>query len=547
VDSPDGTLAPPVKVQPALGPAQPALGPAQVAATGSAPPAASIQDKGGQLANVLAYGAKGDAQRVGDGAIKSGQVTLTSASGRFAASDVGKTISVYGAGASGVPLNTTIAGFTNSTTITLTASASTTVSGEDVAWGTDDTAAIQAAINSGTPAALPAAKAFLVTASLNVGNGSQSAVSTLQGLGIVGLGSSRDPGVGFGGGYPTIYWAGPQSKTATVINVLGPIVHVKLFDFAINCRNLAGTGVTMTHIEESQVVGISVINMNANFAFILTAFANPTGTANGANNNWFENLDAGGSTIISGGGGMLIGAGTYGPAPHLDAAQNLFLNCRFRFDSLPTGTVGIQLQFTDSSTFINTLTYAATGVNMVSPSGGTTFPGGYHFISCPLQSSVANQNVVSSGYTGAPVPQATFIGYPRGDGQALPGGTQVGWDNQGNAFGSWTFLSPVTVPTLTVNGPISTNVTAITASSYTVLPMDSFITSAPTGAQAISFPNANTCRGREITVNVTTAQTTTITPAAGAIDGAPTATVVGANHSKVFISDGTAWHTKAQF
>lgn len=56
-----------------------------------------------------------------------------------------KVITVGGIGAAGAPLQTTIAGFTNSTHITLGTTASTSVSGtsEPIVWGTDNTTALQ--------------------------------------------------------------------------------------------------------------------------------------------------------------------------------------------------------------------------------------------------------------------------------------------------------------------------------------------------------------------------------------------------------------------
>ena len=98
-----------------------------------------------------AYGAVGDGQVVTDGAITSGQNVLTCATSTpFTAKDVGKAVMVKGAGAAGVTtLVTTIAGYTSPSQVTLTANAGATVaSGGMVLWATDDTAAIQAAINA---------------------------------------------------------------------------------------------------------------------------------------------------------------------------------------------------------------------------------------------------------------------------------------------------------------------------------------------------------------------------------------------------------------
>jgi hypothetical protein len=66
--------------------------------------------------------------KVTDGAITSGDNTYTSATAQFTADDVGKSIVVAGAGASGADLSTTIASYTSATEVELTASASTTVS-----------------------------------------------------------------------------------------------------------------------------------------------------------------------------------------------------------------------------------------------------------------------------------------------------------------------------------------------------------------------------------------------------------------------------------
>lgn len=90
--------------------------------------------------------AAADAKAATGGAITSGTAILTVSGGdQFTAGDVGKSIWVPGAGASGAALASTIAAWTSSTEVTLTDNASATVSGKKVAWGTDDTAAVRAA------------------------------------------------------------------------------------------------------------------------------------------------------------------------------------------------------------------------------------------------------------------------------------------------------------------------------------------------------------------------------------------------------------------
>jgi len=91
-------------------------------------------------------GAKGDAKVIYDGAITTATATFTSATAVFISGDVGKAITVAGAGAAAAQLTTTITGFTNSSTVTLATTAGTTVSGARTVYGTDDTAAIKAAL-----------------------------------------------------------------------------------------------------------------------------------------------------------------------------------------------------------------------------------------------------------------------------------------------------------------------------------------------------------------------------------------------------------------
>jgi hypothetical protein len=90
---------------------------------------------------------------INDAAMSAGSNVLSSASGKFASAMVGYTVYVPGAGASGGVLQTTVAGFTDTNHMTLTASASTATTNVTVSFlfhaviGTDDTAALQAAID----------------------------------------------------------------------------------------------------------------------------------------------------------------------------------------------------------------------------------------------------------------------------------------------------------------------------------------------------------------------------------------------------------------
>lgn len=100
--------------------------------------------------DVKTYGAVGDGKVRIDGAMTSGGNTVTCATSTpFVSGDVGKKILIKGAGPTGVTsLIGTITGFTSSSVVTISVNASTTISNAVVMWGTDDTAAIQSAVNA---------------------------------------------------------------------------------------------------------------------------------------------------------------------------------------------------------------------------------------------------------------------------------------------------------------------------------------------------------------------------------------------------------------
>lgn len=112
------------------------------------------------------YNAKGDGKELHNGATTVGSTTFTSATASFTAEDVGKLILIDGAGATGgfgsiggvpapAPIWASIATFVNSTTVTLSTPAGLTKTGCRFVYGTDDTAAIQAAFDAALQADQP--------------------------------------------------------------------------------------------------------------------------------------------------------------------------------------------------------------------------------------------------------------------------------------------------------------------------------------------------------------------------------------------------------
>lgn len=124
------------------------------------------------------YTVVGDGKRVFDGTIdvSSSDTTLTSASNPFVSGDVGKSICVKGAGASGADLITTIASYNSGGSVELSNAASTDVGGAqpdaEVSWGTDDTSQLQAVLDAGEPVYLPQG-IYIITSELQVSDGSK--------------------------------------------------------------------------------------------------------------------------------------------------------------------------------------------------------------------------------------------------------------------------------------------------------------------------------------------------------------------------------------
>jgi hypothetical protein len=103
------------------------------------------------------FGAVGDGQVATDCSMANGSPVLTCGGSRFVAEDVGKVVAVYGAGIlrNGYrqPLAATITTYLSASQITLSANAQADViNSERVLWGTNNTAAIQAAVNAAADA-----------------------------------------------------------------------------------------------------------------------------------------------------------------------------------------------------------------------------------------------------------------------------------------------------------------------------------------------------------------------------------------------------------
>jgi len=121
--------------------------------------------------NVKWFGARGNAWCVTGGSITAGSTTLTVTGAAFltGTAEVGKLIIIPGAGVGGIDYQTTIVSRTSATVVEVALAASTTVSAQPITYGTDDAAAISAAMDFAVSQAT--SKTAINTSSANSSSG----------------------------------------------------------------------------------------------------------------------------------------------------------------------------------------------------------------------------------------------------------------------------------------------------------------------------------------------------------------------------------------
>lgn len=177
------------------------------------------------------YGALGNGRQLTDGSIASGLAVVSSPSYTFVAADVGKLISVAGAGAAGAVLNGTISTVSANGAATVSVTAGTTVTGTGVVtFGTDDSAAIQATVTAANAAGggliVPGEAIYIMA----------SSVQWLSNVSMKGNGWSKT----------VFFWLSLSTPANGVFyNTSGtyglPITNITMESFEIDCS--AATGV----------------------------------------------------------------------------------------------------------------------------------------------------------------------------------------------------------------------------------------------------------------------------------------------------------------
>ncbi|HEY1691499.1 MAG TPA: hypothetical protein VGG39_05035 [Polyangiaceae bacterium] len=204
------------------------------------PPASHVAAVRPSFFHVDDFGAKVDGQTVTDASMAAGSRALSSAAARWARSDVGKLMIVQGAGPHGSALATTITAVLGPGACQLAEASSTGVGAARIDWGSDDRAAIDAAI-----AAASAANRVTSTVQLGSGTSIVSAPIAIDlGAGAAGI-TLRGVGYNFQGShnYSRIASGAPMSATV-VVKTLG----LHMSDLWIDGNDLANNSLVVGYL-----------------------------------------------------------------------------------------------------------------------------------------------------------------------------------------------------------------------------------------------------------------------------------------------------------
>lgn len=340
---------------------------------------------------------------------------------------------------------------------------------------TDDSAAIQTAYNSGKPVRGRPGTMYAIGTMLTVGNGTSSALSTLNGILIEGTTSGAALSEFSPAAQPTCFkWIGSAGGTMMTIN--GPIVGCNLSGLFFDCNNLAATAIVTNHLVASTWRDV-IATRYTGTAFIHNAYAAFSGLAQGANKNTFINCRA--KNPGTGGSGMQVGVTSGFVSGMLDVAQNTWINCEWYRDGATAGTHSLYLAFCDNLTFIECAVWqqggtSGDGVYIKPPSGSsgnTTFPSQVLFLNCP------NMSGFNPDASWAPADGLVCFPSPTSDGEAVPSSPYITWmDFTGRWVGGFARALPAS-STPVNNGDLTMQLTSNTSLTFKVKGSDGTVRS----------------------------------------------------------------------
>ena len=282
---------------------------------------------------------------------------------------------------------------------------------------TDDTAAIQAAINSlsvyGGEIVFPAGD-YLVTSTITIGDGTTTTISTKAGVVLRGIGGVSDGLFGPPRYGTQIKWGGASGGTVMRFN--GPLHSCGISGMFIECSSLANIGLELVHPYFCFFERVMVNGYRTKGIYLRTiAAALFSGITQGAMDNEFRMCSSVGPALDTAVGLHIAG---YEP-DNVGCSRNTFIGGRFAIGGASAAACGIYVEYADNNSFIEVFTYRGTasisgkGVYFHAASN-TLFPVENVFTNCPIVDGVGG-----TPGTGGNI----FWPYPTSDGEPTPTGS----------------------------------------------------------------------------------------------------------------------------
>jgi hypothetical protein len=314
---------------------------------------------------------------------------------------------------------------------------------------TDDTASIQRCINAVPPTGgevfLPAGK-YLITSPLSMGNGTPVSESSTFGIHLkgVGVGAANTITVNSNewSGGTTLLWGGGYGGTMLLIS--GPTLSMKVSDIQLNANGIAGTGILISHAENTVLDGVEVTNYTS-LAFLLTATNAPV---------VYGNCD-----IIMDDVRAVAPATPMASGMKLDGFPGGFDTCSSKFTDVEfgyggaSGSYGVELAYADSNSFTRMTIRSGpnTGGNSIvfsPPANYPAFPYGNVFDKVYYTQPISGTSGSNGNY---------FVDVPASEGVAVPVLAGVAsTTDQGELFGPFSAVamsSSDSVPSFVVKTP----------------------------------------------------------------------------------------------
>jgi len=220
---------------------------------------------------------------------------------------------------------------------------------------TDDTTALQAWLNAGG-GYIPAGT-YRISSTLLVGNGSSSALSSIQNVVIMGAGQAgagaQEIGATGIAGTVTLKWAGAAG--GTMLSIRGPLTNT-VANIQLDGNGTAGVGILDTHSVGGEMTNVVIRNVTTSF-LQLRAYENVADCYTSGCGRVYRDIRGWDPVAGTGFVGLDIGNNTIaGSGAVLDVSQSTFINCYF---SRPAGAGNdtLTLRYCDNITFYRCFFY----------------------------------------------------------------------------------------------------------------------------------------------------------------------------------------------